>query len=1120
MTSTDNQQASTTSASQPSETASASSVAAPLTPEEQLAALYQQKVHQLYAQYGTPSLRADAQVQQLWTQGGYPGIVYCDQYYNVYDVEGKILQYSDGWLQATYVDMSMLGQNAQATASSQATPASSQANAPSSQNHPAGTVPVAPATGASAVPDTANSATATNLDTPALTGVTSYTGTTYGAGIVGYGANQHNTPIDYQKQPWMQYNEPKQRVFSCLETVFGYEEFRSMQEEVVFSLLSGDDVLALMATGSGKSLCYQIVGLCQPGVTLVISPLISLMDDQVEQLHKLGIGAATLNHRTSYDEQLRIMAQLRAQQIKFLYVSPERVTSASFQRQLAQVPVCLIAIDEAHCISQWGHDFRPHYQQLASLRSIWNYTVPILAVTATARAHTRADIISSLALGQRGHLPTLAQQPWVAQVDGNLDRLAAKEHAMYLEQVRQALKAPDQELASNEDIQKAVAAFKVSGNKEVLATCSAEHYEHHHVYIGDFNRPNILIQVLNVEGGGQKPKDKKLLGLLSDKRVRPAIVYCYGRNTVERVCSYLNDNGYAATQYHAKLELSEREQNQRDFVSGKADIMVATIAFGMGINKTNVRQVIHYDYPSTIENYYQEIGRAGRDGKSSRAVLLDQKSGRDWRITMLLEEIQSNGQKLPDLKDASGEKLRQIVQNLITTNPETLLRPEKSPELKLKKFDEVLNFVDGQICRRRVVLGAFGQVLAKDCGKCDICRHSQEKIHVKDDLRKAMLAMMGCLQQISLPELVNLLCAKSEPSEVLERAYLRAHLENHANQQLLLQQQLHQQQAAQQSSYGAYTGPDVFANDYNPSNVPNQYAHVFAPEAEPLQIDPALLKATAAKLSRLSAETKVFGSGYWTALLEQLLALGYLTLDKSYTNLRITDQGVALLRSEEGLTLTKTPALSRVDVYRTSLQLDLERIRAQVAQSFNIHAEKIFPTKILDKIVRDAPKPTAVSAYLEAEHQQYVGKYVVGALDKYHKSLAAGLEGRTAPTATAQSSSAQARSLATSASPSASSGARQPTTRAYEPKGQGSSGSSQYGKGSSYSSSKSSSYSSGKSSGAVSTAGASGAKSASNPKGYFGAMSSSEYRQTKATSDKAKSRGNKRGIEWSGDKPF
>jgi len=394
-----------------------------------------------------------------------------------------------------------------------------------------------------------------------------------------------------------------------LESVFGYRDFRHNQEEIITHLLQGKDAVVLMPTGGGKSLCYQVPALCLPGVTIVVSPLIALMKDQVDALVLSGVKAAFLNSSQSSGEQSAIMQQLRRNELKLLYVAPERLVGGEIQflRFLQEINVCLFAIDEAHCISQWGHDFRPEYRVLSQLKEVFP-TIPIIALTATADSLTKNDIIQQL------------------------------------------------------------------------------HVVDYRVFENSFNRPNIYYYI--------KPKRgyyNALVDYLEEHKDDSGIIYCLSRAATEKLAEDLRADGFNAAAYHAGLEKNTRDERQDLFLKDDIRIMVATIAFGMGINKSNVRFVVHADLPKNIEGYYQETGRAGRDGLHSEAVLFF----------------------------GAGDvmKLRGFAQ--VENNPE-------QTKILLKKLDQMVQLCETKSCRRKYLLNYFGEQASDYCGGCDTCLNKPE----------------------------------------------------------------------------------------------------------------------------------------------------------------------------------------------------------------------------------------------------------------------------------------------------------------------------------------------------------------------------------------------------------
>ncbi len=394
-----------------------------------------------------------------------------------------------------------------------------------------------------------------------------------------------------------------ERAAEILRDVYGYRRFRPLQAEAIDATLTGRDSLILMPTGGGKSLCYQIPALLADGVALVVSPLIALMQDQVSALDLLGVSAAYLNSSLDPSAQREVVDRLRAGQLKLLYIAPERLLQAGTLNLLADLEVSLIAIDEAHCVSQWGHDFRQDYLGLNVLRDRFP-GVPRMALTATADVRTRAEIVERL------------------------------------------------ELAAPRE------------------------------FIGSFDRPNIRYTV-QARGDARS----QLRRFLAERRDEAGIVYCMTRRKVETTADWLADEGFTALPYHAGLSSSMRAEHQRRFLREDGVVIVATIAFGMGIDKPDVRFVAHLDLPKSIEGYYQETGRAGRDGEPAEA----------WMVYGLQDVV----------------RLRQMVDDSEAD--------EQHKRIERGKLDALLGWCEVTACRRRSLLAHFGEQRETDCGNCDVC---------------------------------------------------------------------------------------------------------------------------------------------------------------------------------------------------------------------------------------------------------------------------------------------------------------------------------------------------------------------------------------------------------------
>lgn len=435
---------------------------------------------------------------------------------------------------------------------------------------------------------------------------------------------------------------------NVLKQYFGYSAFRPKQREIIQHLLDGKDALVLMPTGGGKSMCYQLPALMMNGVTVVVSPLLSLMKDQVESLQANGIAARAINSAVSETENMLVRRECAQGMIKLLYVSPERLlVELPFLQE--NVEISLFAIDEAHCISAWGHDFRPEYAQLGILRETFP-NVPIVALTATADKVTRTDILEQL------HIPNAR------------------------------------------------------------------------MFVSSFDRPNLNLDVKR--GMNTKERNQAILQFMLRHQHDCGIIYCMSRKTTESVAAYLRSHQFTTAVYHAGLTVEEREKAQNDFVCDRVQIVCATIAFGMGINKSNVRFVIHYNLPKSIENFYQEIGRAGRDGLRSDTLLF-------YNVSDI---IQLNRFALD-----SGQR-----------------------EINMERLRRMQEYAESNVCRRRILLNYFGQPYLCECGHCDVCQHPPQRFDGTILIQKALSAIVRGNSELTLRMVVDVLCG-SYSAEVRQK---------------------------------------------------------------------------------------------------------------------------------------------------------------------------------------------------------------------------------------------------------------------------------------------------------------------------------------------------------------
>jgi ATP-dependent DNA helicase RecQ len=429
---------------------------------------------------------------------------------------------------------------------------------------------------------------------------------------------------------------PKERI---LKNFFGYDQFRPQQGEIIDHIIDGKDCMVLMPTGGGKSICFQVPALMFPGLTLVVSPLIALMHDQVQALKANGVKAAYINSSLAMHEVREIEQACRNNELKLLYVSPEKLFSRGYLDWLETLPIQLIAIDESHCVSTWGHDFRPEYTQLGTLKKSFPQA-PMVALTATADRVTRKDILTQLDI-------------------------------------------PDAK-----------------------------------VFVSSFDRPNLSLSVAS-----GRNKLKYIEKFIAERRNQAGIIYCLSRKNTESLAESLCKIGIKAKAYHAGFDTATRTKTQNEFLNDELQVVCATIAFGMGIDKSNVRWVMHYSVPANVEGFYQEIGRAGRDGTKADTLLFYSYNEIAIRKDMVRES------------------------NL----------PEEMKEIQYAKIERMKQYAEAQICRRRILLSYFNEEVQRDCGNCDVCKNPPQRFDGTILAQKALSAIARTQEKVAMGMLIDVL---------------------------------------------------------------------------------------------------------------------------------------------------------------------------------------------------------------------------------------------------------------------------------------------------------------------------------------------------------------------------
>ncbi len=437
-----------------------------------------------------------------------------------------------------------------------------------------------------------------------------------------------------------------------LKQYFGYDKFRPLQADIIDWVLYGQDCMVLMPTGGGKSICFQVPALIFQGLTVVISPLIALMHDQVQALQANGVSAAYINSTLGYSEQQQIEKSCRDGSLKLLYISPEKLFAPGYLDFIKSLTISMFAIDESHCVSTWGHDFRPEYTQLHVLKNAFP-NVPVIALTATADKVTRKDILTQLGIPE------------------------AK------------------------------------------------------TFISSFDRPNLSLAVLP-----GRNRLQIIHRFIADRPRQIGIIYCLSRKNTETVAEALQKLGVKAKHYHAGMPAAERAKVQNDFIRDELDVIVATIAFGMGIDKSNVRWVIHYSMPSNVESFYQEIGRAGRDGLKSDTLLFY-----SYSDIIVRKDMIGSSDLPPEMK-----------------------------EVQLAKLDRIKQYSEAEICRRRILLSYFNEEITQDCGNCDVCKNPPVRFDATLTAQKALSAIARTGERVAMGMLIDILRG-SNNRKIIENKY-------------------------------------------------------------------------------------------------------------------------------------------------------------------------------------------------------------------------------------------------------------------------------------------------------------------------------------------------------------